>query len=270
MSKSAIARGVICLGVLSIAVATLRAGGSDQHGVVSFKANINWAWATQPSTDVRVVDPNPGMRAVIFSNFGKENHLYEDTVAWDVAGPDSGVQQQWVAMPFTPTFDARVSQVSVAAEHNTGSPNSFVLSLNADDGGQIPGKVIRSWIVSNAPKFGTCCTLDTADDIKHVTLSKGTQYWVAVQTNSDEEATRMEWDQSPGDRGKLRPQQRSGMVRVHGVHLSIRCIRKARRLALTADQRHRSLMSDPQPSASCPCDSSPSQGAGNRAKAGNG
>jgi hypothetical protein len=85
----------------------------------------------------------------------------------------------------------------MAVEHNSGSPNSFVLSLNADGGGQIPGKVIPSWIVSNAPKFGTCCTVDTAKDIKRVTVSKWTQYWIVVRTNADEEATRMEWDLSP-------------------------------------------------------------------------
>jgi hypothetical protein len=198
MSKLTLARILICLGAISVTPARLAAGGSDENGVISFKGNINWAWATRPSTVVRAEDPNPAKRAVVFSNFGQKNHLYEDTVAWDVAGPDSGAQQQWVAMPFTPSFDAQVTQISVAVEHNTGSPNSFVLSLTADNGGQIPGKVIRSWIVSNAPKFGTCCTVDTVSDSERLIVNKGTQYWVVARTNGSEERTRT------GHRGRLR------------------------------------------------------------------
>jgi hypothetical protein len=51
--------------------------------------------------------------------------------------------------------------------------------------------------VSNAPKFGTCCTVDTVNDIQRLSVSKGTQYWVVARTNGDEEGTRMEWDLSP-------------------------------------------------------------------------
>lgn len=163
--------------------ATLAAGCSDENGLL---------------TVFRAEDPTPAQPpVVVFSNFGKKNHLYEDTVAWDVAGPDSGVQQQWVAMPFTPSFDAQVTQISVAVEHNEGSPNSFVLSLTADNGGRVPGKVIRSWIVSHAPKFRTCCTLDTVSDIKPPIVNKGTQYWLVAETDGNEEGTRMEWDLSP-------------------------------------------------------------------------
>jgi hypothetical protein len=182
MSKLTLASVLICLGTISITAVRLAAGGSDENEVMTVS---------------RAEDPNPAKRAVVFSNFGKKNHLYEDTVAWDVAGPESGVQQQRVAMPFTPSFDAKVTQISVAVEHNLGSPNSFVLSLTADNGGQIPGKVIRSWIVSNAPEFGTCCTVDTVNDIKRLIVNKGTQYWVVAKTNGDEEGTRMEWDLSP-------------------------------------------------------------------------
>jgi hypothetical protein len=197
MAKLALAPVLICLGTISIAAVRLAAGGSDENGVISFKGNINSARATRPSTVFRTGDPNPAKRAVVFSNFGKKNYLYENNVAWDVAGPVSGVQRQWVAMPFTPSFDAQVTQISVAVEHNRGSPNSFVLSLTADNGGQIPGNVICSWIVSNAPKFGTCCTVDTVNEIKPLIVEKGTQYWVVAKTNGDEEGTRMEWDLSP-------------------------------------------------------------------------
>jgi hypothetical protein len=179
MPKLTLARLLTCLGTISLAAVTLAAGR-----------------AVSPLTAVLTQVPNPARGEVIFSNFGPTNHLYEDTAAWDVAGPDGGVQRQWVAMPFTPMLDAEATQIAVAVEHNTGLPNSFVLSLNEDNGG-LPGKIIRSWIVSNAPKFGTCCTVDTANDNKGVKVTKGTQYWVVAETNASEEATRMEWDISP-------------------------------------------------------------------------
>ena len=90
-----------------------------------------------------------------------------------------------------------MTRIVVAVEHNTGSPNSFVLSLNADGGGLVPGNVIHRWFVKHAPKFGTCCALNVANDTRGLNVYKGTQYWVVAQTNKNEEGTRMEWDLSP-------------------------------------------------------------------------
>jgi hypothetical protein len=196
MTRITFAHALICLGVVSIAAVGLRASGSEDGAVISFRGRVNWALATRPSSDVQTLDPNPAKLATIFSNLGKPGNLYEDNVSWDVAGPDSGVQEQWVAMPFTPNFDAAVTQISVAVEHNTGSPNAFVLSLNADSGG-LPGPVIRRWLVKNAPKYGTCCILDVVKDAKGLLVKKGTQYWVVAKTNVSQQATRMEWDLSP-------------------------------------------------------------------------
>jgi len=196
MTRITFAHALICLGVVSIAAVGLRASGSEDGAVISFKGRVNWALATRPSSDVQMLDPNPAKLVTIFSNLGKPGNLYEDNVSWDVAGPDSGVQEQWVAMPFTPNFDATVTQISVAVEHNTGSPNSFVLSLNADSGG-LPGPVTRRWLVKNPPKYGTCCILDVVKDAKGLQVKKGTQYWVVAKTNVSQQATRMEWDLSP-------------------------------------------------------------------------
>ena len=197
MSKRTFRHVLVGLGAVVIATLALGAAGQDEGSVISFKGTVNWAWATSPSADVRAIDPNAEGQIVIFSNLGTKNHLYEDTVAWDVAGPRSGVQQQWVAMPFTPTFDAEAQQIAVAIEHNSGSPNSFVLSLNADSGEIVPGKVLHRWSVKNAPKFGTCCILDVVKSAQPLKLKKGTQYWVVAETNDDTESTRMEWDLSP-------------------------------------------------------------------------
>jgi hypothetical protein len=194
MAKLALAHTFICIGAVSFAALALSASAPDDEGMISFRPN--GALATRRSVALRI-DPDPARLTTIFSNFGKRHHLYEDHVAWDVAGPNSGVQEQWVAMPFTPIFDAEVTQISIAVEHNTGSPNSFVVSLNEDNGGQIPGRSIYSWIVRNAPKFGTCCLLDVVKDATGLHVNKGTQYWVVAKTNASEKATRMEWDLSP-------------------------------------------------------------------------
>jgi len=184
----------ICLGVLVPAGVVLTASDSESQEVISFRGKAHWALATMPSPVIHEADPNPDKLETIFSNLGPKGFLYTDNVSWDVAGPDSGVPEEWVPMPFTPTFDAEVTRIVVAVEHNTGSPNSFVLSLNADGGGLVPGKVIHRWIVKHAPKFGTCCTLDVAKDERGLKVGKGTQYWVVAQTNEDEKGTRMEWD----------------------------------------------------------------------------
>lgn len=196
MTKLTLACVLAGISIASLATMTLRASAQEENTAINFRGKVNWAWETKPATAIRVVDPNPAGRVVIYSNFGPNNGLYESNVAWDVAGPDSSFGPQWVAMPFTPTFDAAVTKIAVAVEHQSG-PNSFVLSLNADNGGQLPGKVLHSWNVANAPEFGTCCTLDMAKDSAETILHKGTEYWIVAATNEDEERTHMQWDLSP-------------------------------------------------------------------------
>jgi hypothetical protein len=172
---------------------SLIASEPDNNGVINFSGVANWAFAGRHSAVVLPHDPNPDGLVTIYSNLGNKTDLFVDNVGWDVAGPDSGVQQEWVAMPFTPTFDATVTQISIAVEHNSGSPNSFVLSLNAGDG-RLPGKAIKSWVIHDTPEFGTCCAIDVAKAKKGVAVTKGQQYWVVASLNASEDATRMEWN----------------------------------------------------------------------------
>jgi hypothetical protein len=196
MAKRILMLALIGLGVLVPAVAILKADDSESPTVISFRGKANWALATTSSPVIHDTDPNPAKVATIFSNLGGKGDRYQKNVSWDVAGPECKVPQQWVAMPFTPAFNAEVTSIVVAVEHMAGSPNSFVLSLNADGGG-LPGNVMYSWIVKDAPKFGTCCTLDFTNYVRSLHVHQGTQYWVVAQTNEDEEGTRMEWDLSP-------------------------------------------------------------------------
>jgi hypothetical protein len=193
MANTTVVRTLLCLSILTIAAVTLLAASSGDGGVISFRGKPSWAMAATPSTVLRPVDPNPENLFTIFSNLGRGRKRYTDNVGLDVAGPDSGVTEEWIAMPFTPTSDAEVTQISVAVQHISGSPNSFVLSLNQDSGG-LPGKVIHRWLVKHLPHFGTCCTLDVVRTAQGLKVRKGTQYWVVAETNSSERKTRDEWD----------------------------------------------------------------------------
>ena len=104
MAKRILMLALICFGVLVPAGVILKADDSEGQDAISFRGKANWALATMPSPVIHETDPNPAKLTTIFSNLGGKGDLYEKNVSWDVAGPDSGVQQQWVAMPFTPGF----------------------------------------------------------------------------------------------------------------------------------------------------------------------
>jgi len=193
MKKETLARTLLCQVILTVTGVTLLAANSGDGGVISFRGTPSWAMATRPSTIMRPMDPTSAKLFTIFSNLGKGKNVYTDNVGWDVAGADSGVTEEWIAMPFTPTSNAEVTQISVAIEHNTGSPNSFIVSLNQDSGG-LPGKVMHTWVVKNLPQFGTCCTLDVARDAEGLAVKKGSVYWLVAKTNLREGKTRNEWD----------------------------------------------------------------------------
>lgn len=189
----ALSRALLCQGILAIAGVTVVAASPAGRGDLSFNRFPDWGVATRSSAVVRPVDPNPAKLFTIFTNLGKGKNLYTHDVGWDVAGSDSGVTEEWIAMPFIPKSSAEVTQIAVAVQHNTGAPNSFVLSFNQDSGG-LPGKAMHTWLVKNLPAFGTCCTLDVASDATGLAVKKGIQYWVVARTNSAETKTRNEWN----------------------------------------------------------------------------
>jgi hypothetical protein len=193
IKNTVLGRALLCQSILAIAGVTLMAAGPTDRGDTGFSGYPSLAIAMRSSAVVRPVNPNPAKLFTIFSNLGKGKNVYTHHVGWDVAGSDSGVTEEWIAMPFTPRSNAEVTQIAVAVQHDTGAPNAFVLSLNQDSGG-LPGKAIHTWMVKNLPPFGTCCTLDVAKDAAGLTLRKGIQYWVVARTNSSQAKTRDEWN----------------------------------------------------------------------------
>jgi hypothetical protein len=97
MAKRIVIRTLLCLSILAIATVTLLAAGSGDGGLISFGGKPSWAMATTPSTVFQPVDPNPEKLFTIFSNLGTGRKVYTDNVGLDVAGPDSGVTEEWIA-----------------------------------------------------------------------------------------------------------------------------------------------------------------------------
>ncbi len=120
----------------------------------------------------------------IYSNLGTKTDLYNDQNGWAILGPTSSLPgaglPEFIAMPFTPKLDAKVSQVGVAVQYMSGD-DQVNLSIYADSGSGYPGTLLAGPVtVSNLPG-SSCCTLTVAN-FPPVAVSAGTQYWVVADT----------------------------------------------------------------------------------------
>ena len=94
------------------------------------------------------------------------------------------VPEYWQAVPFTPAANMTVKEVEASVVWAEGT-NAVVMTLNQDSGG-LPGKAIHTWNVKNLPTIGTCCQLATGKSATGIAVTKGTQYWLVVKTNSND------------------------------------------------------------------------------------
>jgi hypothetical protein len=115
------------------------------------------------------------------STFAKARFICCDSLS--VGGPQS-FDPFWRAVPFTPAANASVTEVLVPVFYYGGT-NEIVVSLNNDANG-LPGTAIRTWHLKNLPTQITCCLLDVARDKTGIPVTGGTQYWVAVTTDSSD------------------------------------------------------------------------------------
>ena len=105
---------------------------------------------------------------------------YGNTIA---QGPPSFLFTYWVADAFTPSADATVTRVEVAVGTYSTSDIDFLVSLDEDNNG-VPGKALKTWNAKAPNEYGSCCTLDVVNDAAGIPVKAGTQYWIAVTTNS--------------------------------------------------------------------------------------
>jgi hypothetical protein len=94
------------------------------------------------------------------------------------------VPEYWQAVPFTPAANLTVKEVEASVVWAEGT-NAVVLSLNSDSNG-LPGKAIHTWSVKNLAIIGSCCQLATGKSQTGIAVTKGTQYWLVVRTNSND------------------------------------------------------------------------------------
>ena len=131
----------------------------------------------------------------LFSNFNSAPaNLYDDTAAYVISGPSSGLGQWGPAMAFTPSGTGAyvLTQIDVGIGYST--PSEFDLTLYSDSGG-VPGSVLASWTdISATESFGSCCGLETVTPGTTIILAAGTQYWLLASANADDPDAEADWN----------------------------------------------------------------------------
>ena len=135
----------------------------------------------QSAVRVPAAEPDVTLK-VIWSNTGVKTDAFNDTIGWNVTGPNSsGGKTQWVALPFKPKDSSTAYQLQAAIEYASGD-NQINLSLYSDNDGA-PGTLLGGPVtVTGLAGTGTCCTWATANLSSSVSLTGGTQYWIVANT----------------------------------------------------------------------------------------
>ncbi|HWA03988.1 MAG TPA: choice-of-anchor R domain-containing protein [Rhizomicrobium sp.] len=136
----------------------------------------------------------PKNQNLIFSNIGFKyaKGLYFCCYGNTISGSNSLIgQTYWLAGSFVPESDATVKEIDAAVGYVTGA-NTVVVTLYDDNGG-VPGNVLAKGKASGLTTFGTCCGLAIAKG-KHVALTAGHTYWVAVTTDGADSDTWAAWN----------------------------------------------------------------------------
>ena len=91
---------------------------------------------------------------------------------------------EYIAMPFVvpigPGFDLTQIDIGLTYVSELGGTNGATLQLVFDDGGDLPGSFIQSWVLSNLPAIGTT-TLQPSQMITGITgtmLTGSARYWL--------------------------------------------------------------------------------------------
>ncbi len=193
--KRALAGSLICLIVLVTAVSALAADRSNLilsgRGVFVKQPSKAIIPAVQPDAKLKTIAGNLSdyPYGVFFCCYG--DYITGLTNLLGV------VPEYWQAVPFTPTANMTVKEVEASVVWDEGT-NAVVLSLNSDSGG-LPGKAIHSWNVKNLAIIGSCCQLATGKSKTGIAVTKGTQYWVVVSTNSNDSNIFAAWEVNSTD-----------------------------------------------------------------------
>ena len=166
---------------------------TDKDGVVTINGGTRTLFLKPPSRIAGLAAPLPAGIVTIYSNLGKSDQTYNPNAGVGIVGKDAGQPlPQWVGIAFTPKADHLVQGIQVAATYVSGS-NEMALLLDADDHG-VPGAMLHAWMLSDLPKFGTCCVLQTRIYKAGIPVKAGVQYWVVLRTMPQGTDTYGVWD----------------------------------------------------------------------------
>jgi hypothetical protein len=194
MTKRTLSQSFMCLSILLFA--SLAAWGqASASGVITINGGRNAILLRRPSQRIVPAIPPSSNLVTIYSNLRNYSTVftYDAIAGVGILGPDAG--QPWpqsVGCGFVPTADHLVTEIQVGATYVQGT-NTLVVSLNQDNNG-IPGKALHSWIFSNLPVFGSCCTLQTAKYATGIPVQKGKLYWVVLSPQQKFTDTYDVWD----------------------------------------------------------------------------
>jgi len=138
--------------------------------------------ADQSAVRVPAAEPDVTLKQ-LFSNAGTKTNAWNDTVGWNVTGPNSsGGKTQWVALPFKVKANSTAYQLQAAIVYAGSGANQINLSLYSDNSGA-PGTLLGGPVtVTGLAGTGTCCTFATANLTTTVSLTAATQYWIVAET----------------------------------------------------------------------------------------
>jgi hypothetical protein len=186
---------LLCLMVLATTVSTLAADHSnlilgDKEVIVKHPSKVTTpAVQHDPSLTTIAGTLSDYPYGVFFCCYG-----YYITGLTNLLGV---VPEYWQAVPFTPTADMTVKELEASVVWDEGT-NAVLMSLNRDSSG-LPGKAIQTWTVKNLALIGNCCKLATAKNQTGIAVTKGTQYWVVVRTNSNDANIFAAWEVNSTD-----------------------------------------------------------------------
>jgi hypothetical protein len=122
----------------------------------------------------------PAGKKIIFSNLATLDPLGVYMVGTGLAfgGPDGVIGQDTIAVAFTPTVTAAITEVQAALGYIEGKKSAALINIYADSAGS-PGTLLWSQRVK-MPASGDCCASATAKNVTGLTLTAGTQYWIGA------------------------------------------------------------------------------------------
>lgn len=161
------------------------AAPADNQSV--FSPDLKHVMATKASSHPTPAAEEDAGLTIIAGNFSRYPlatyfSIWGNTIA---QGGSNFPFQVWEAEPFTPKTNATVTKIEVSAGRQGSGTAGFELGIYADANG-VPGNLIQGTHISNLPIYGECCAVAEADDPAGIPVTAGTQYWVAVTTNSND------------------------------------------------------------------------------------